>query len=194
VRLEDLPRVWTLAAAAGTMCTVVDAHGVCFSATSYGQWHDVFDLLRSRLAPPRDLAGFYRDLDAVYRSRLGRAPREAPDSDAVRLDALARYLALRIEGCSNEDAIERTLAIVGGQAGIGLCGAPALRHELPPSDETFAFVRRLDASLRTRPGAAPTATHVDLEGEAVWVQAYLQERLAGIRDTDARQHVLDRVR
>jgi hypothetical protein len=193
VRLDDLPRVAPLAAAGGAMCSVVDGHGVCFSATSYARWHDSFDLPRSRLAPADDLAGFHGDLDQVYRTRLGRSPRDAPAALAVRLEALARYLALRVEGCGHDEAAGRTLASAAGAPAIGLCGVPAVRHELPPADETFAFYQQLDSALRRRPGAVST-TYVDVEGEAVWLQAYLRERLAGMRDRDARAAVLARVR
>jgi hypothetical protein len=112
----------------------------------------------------------------------------------VRLEALARYVSLRIEGCGHEEAEGRTLAIVAGKPSIGLCGVPAVRQDMPPADQTYAFNQRLDAALRERPGSVATSTHIDLEGEAVWLQAYLAERLAGVRDREARQRVLDRIR
>jgi hypothetical protein len=172
----------------------VDAHGVCFSAASYGRWHDVFDLPRSRLAPATDLAGFYRDLEEVYRSRPGPAPREAPDTAAVRLEAVARYLGLRVEGCDHDEATRRTLAVVSGLPGIGLCGTPALHHQLPPPDATYAFARQLDEALRTRAGAVRSMSPVDLETETISIHAYLDERLSGARDRDARRSVLGRIR
>jgi hypothetical protein len=65
---------------------------------------------------------------------------------------------------------------------------------MPPADETFAFYRQLDAAMWRRPDVAVSTTHVDVEGEAVWLQAYLRERLTGMRDHDARAAVLDRIR
>jgi hypothetical protein len=35
---------------------------------------------------------------------------------------------------------------------------------------------------------------VDAEGEAVWLQAYIQERLQGVSESDARDRVFGRIR
>ena len=70
----------------------------------------------------------------------------------------------------------------------------ALSVEMPPADQTLAFTRRLDAMLREQPSSAPATTHVDPEGEAVWLQAYARERARGVREQDARATVLAAIR
>ena len=47
------------------------------------------------------------------------------------------------------------------------------------------------ASSRQR---APATTHIDPEGEAVWLQAYASERARGVRDQDARAKILAAIR
>jgi hypothetical protein len=53
-------------------------------------------------------------------------------------------------------------------------------------------LRRVEAAA---PGkSADSATHVDLEGEAVWVQEYVQQRLIGTDHAHAVNAVLGRIR
>lgn len=177
----------------GTTCTLVDGVGVCFAAQSYAQWQDAFDVIRSRLPPAGELARFHDGLNEVYRTVLQRAQGSAPAA-AVRVEGLARYLAYRVEGCTDEEASSMTLARLTEATSGGFCRTLATAHEVPPADQTFAFARTLDARLRETPGAPAVDTYVDLEGESVWLAAYASQRLRGVRELDARESVLASVR
>jgi hypothetical protein len=176
------------------MCSVVDGYGVCFSAESHARWRDSFDLPRSRLPATDEFVRFYGDLDETYRSLLGRSPRDAPGALDVRLEGLVRYLSWRMEGCDHVEAELRTLARLVGQSAPSLCPAVSMQRELPPADQTYAFGKRLDEALRDRSDASVSRTHVDSEGEAVWLQAYARERARGAREQDARATVLAEIR
>jgi hypothetical protein len=191
VRADLLPRL-APSEADGTQarCTVVDGFGVCFSPESYAQWRDGFDVVRSRLPSRDEFVRFYEELNATYRTALGRPPREAPATADVRVEGLVRYLSYRMEGCSHADAESRTLQDVDGVDTPELCPVTAINHELPPADQTYAFAKQLDRALREEAGAPRSSTHVDLEGEAVWLQAYARERAHGVREQDARTSVL----
>jgi hypothetical protein len=175
-------------------CTMIDGFGVCFTANSYSEWKDDFDVVRSRLPSREEFSQFYTELDDVYRTALGRGLRQAPGATETRVESLARYLAYRIEGCGHEEAETKTLRNLEGQDDRSLCDRLALRVEMPPADQTLAFARRLDAVLSGKPGVVTTTTHIDLEGEAVWIQEYARERARGIRPQDARAAVVAAIR
>jgi len=175
-------------------CTVVDGFGVCFSAASYATWRDEFDPIRSRLPNRDEFVRFYRHLDETYRTTLGRAPRDAAGTIDARVEGVVRYLAYRMEGCDHADGAARALPDVVSPAGAGFCPVTAIDHAVPPADQTLAFATQLDRTLSGRPDAGHSSTHVDLEGEAVWLQAYVRERARGIREQDARESVLAVIR
>jgi hypothetical protein len=177
-------------------CTVIDGFGVCFSAASYARWRDEFDLVRSRLPPRDEFVRFYQHLDETYRTTLGRAARDAAGRIDARVEGVARYLAYRMEGCDHGEAAARTLPDVENSAvaGLGLCPVTAIEHSVPPADQTLAFAGQLDRALSERADAVRSSTHVDIEGEAVWLQAYARERARGIREEDARESVLNAIR
>jgi hypothetical protein len=194
VRADRLARARAPQTGDDARCTMVDGFGVCFTEDSYSRWKDSFDVVRSRLPSTEDFVAFYEELNGVYRTTLGRAAREVPAAPSVRVEALARYLAYRVEGCGHEEAETKTLRNVAGQKDRGLCDAMALSAEMPPADQTLAFARRLDDTLREQPAAPPATTHIDPEGEAVWLQAYASERVRGVRQQDARAKVLAAIR
>jgi hypothetical protein len=175
------------------MCTVIDGFGVCFSKESFARWRETFDLPRSRLPETAELLRFYAALDETYRTALGRPVREVAGAREKRLDALTQYLALRMEGCGHALAEERALGLLHGRREPGLCGTVALHHTLPPADQTFAFSARATEVLQQNAGAV-SQTHVDPEGEAVWLQAYVAERTKGLWEDAARQTVIAAVR
>jgi Family of unknown function (DUF6311) len=175
-----------------TMCSVIDGYGVCFSAASYARWRDVFDLPRSRLPDTAEFVRFYKELDDTYGTVLGRAEHEIDGSTEARIEGLVSYLSLRMEGCDHVEAEQRTIGRLDGEKPSRLCSAISMNHELPPVDQTFAFRKRLSGALEGR--AAPGRTHVDVEGEAVWLHAYARERARGAREVDARATVLAAIR
>ncbi|MGQ0735337.1 MAG: DUF6311 domain-containing protein [Acidobacteriota bacterium] len=179
---------------ADSTCTVVDGFGVCSSKVSAARWQNTFDVARSRLPAGHEFIQFHQALDDIYRTELSRPVREAPGSSARRLEGLVRYLAYRMEGCGHAEAETRALEQALGATPPGLCGEVALRHELPPADQTYAFSTRFEEWLRGQPQAGSSLSHVDLEGEAVWLQKYAGERALGRNDRDARAAVLAAVR
>jgi hypothetical protein len=175
------------------VCTLLDGFGVCFTPDSMARWHEPFDIPRSRLPDNAELLRFHQALDEAYRAALGRGPSEVAGTTALRMEALAHYIGYRAEGCSHSEAEARALPRLSGAGQPSLCPAMSLYHAMPAADETLAFVRRVDDVLRDR-RAPPSTTHVDLEGEAVWLQRYASERMRGAREIDARVRVIDAVK
>jgi hypothetical protein len=187
VRLDLVSWVLT-PPAARVRCTVIDGHGVCFTPESMARWAGEFDVARSRLPETAELLRFYEALNDTYRRVLGRSAVDVVGPHEVRLDTLARYLSYRIEGCEHDEAeLVALAALMPGRAQATLCRRTALTHDVPPADHTFAFHERLNDQ---RGPATTASSYVDIEGEAVWVQAYVRERLRGAREADARRTVI----
>ena len=175
-------------------CTIVDGFGVCFTPDSVARWREPFDVPRSRLPDTAELRRFYDALDDTYRTVLRRGAQQVAGSTDARLDALAYYLGYRAEGCSHSEAEARTLARLGGAGQPALCPVMSFYHEMPAADQTLAFIRQADAVLRERRNTPSSSTHVDMEGEAAWLQAYARERMRGAREIDARAKVIDAIK
>jgi hypothetical protein len=176
------------------LCTAIDGYGVCFSAESHARWRQAFDVPRSRLPEMSEFLRFYQDLDEMYRSTLGRTPHDAPGTPAARIEGIAGYLSLRMEGCDHDDAQSRMVRRLEGTDDRAWCPRPSLHHQLPPADQTLAFSTRFLDALRNQTQPGVTKTHVDPEGEAVWLQAYARERASGAREPDAKTTVLAAIR
>jgi hypothetical protein len=181
-------------AAKDASCTMVDGFGVCFSTASYARWSAGYDVLRERLPPAAEFTRFYDELDRTYATALGRPGIDAPGGTAVRLESIVRYLAYRLEGCDHALAERKALRFAAHESDRSLCGVPPVHHQVPPADQTLAFVTRLDDTLRAAHSMPLGRTHIDREGEAVWIQAYVQERVRGLREQDAREKVLTAIR
>ena len=195
VRRDMLSRVAPLAAANGSTCTTIDGFGVCFSADSYRQWRQDFEIPRAKLPPTEEFVRFYAVLSEIYRSALGRPARTTPETTDRRIDALVRYLADRLEGCGHDEAVARTLGVAAGEGEPSPCSPLATGEgSLPPADQTYAFAVRYQEASAARPGSSSSSTHVDLEGEAVWLQTYTSHRLQGRSERDAIEAVLDSIR
>jgi hypothetical protein len=175
-------------------CTAIDGYGVCVAAETVPRWSGSLDIVRSRVPPLGELRAFYADLNRVYRDELGRAEDQVAGSLERRLDGLMWYLGYRIDGCDASEAEQRSLARVDGSAPAGLCSTPSIDQVLPPADQTYAFARKLALTLAAAPVAATYRTAIDAEGEAVWLQAYAQQRLLRLRETEARERVLAQIR
>jgi Family of unknown function (DUF6311) len=176
------------------VCTMVDQYGVCAVAETYARWQDSYDIVRSALPSNAEFATFYGLLDDEYRARLQRPPRPVNSSPEERIIALTRYLSYRYAGCSNEESRDKTLRELRGQREVRLCEAPSRAGGLPPANETFAFRTALEAFFQERAGPQNWTTHVDPEGEAVWIQLYANERLKGRDDRQARDEVFGHIR
>jgi hypothetical protein len=194
VRRDLMPHVSRRVGPNGPICTTVDGLGVCISADSYRPWRDAFEIPRGNLPPTAELTDFYGALDDTYRIALGRSGQYRADTTSRRVDALARYLADRLDGCTHAEAETRTLAMATNVAEPAPCAELSGRSSLPAADETHAFARRYAETMGTQSDIAQVGTHVDLEGEAVWLQAYISHRLGGQSHRQATEAVLDTIR
>ena len=170
-------------------CTLLDGFGVCFAPDSVARWREPFDIPRSRLPDTAELVRFHDALNQTYRTALGRSANAVAGETHVRLEALAHYIGYRAEGCDHAEAEANALLRFVGAGVPSLCSTMSLYHHMPAADQTLAFLRRVDEVLRER-GAAMSTAHVDMEGEAVWVQRYAQQRMQGAREIDARAKII----
>ncbi len=178
-------------------CTMIDGFGVCFTGE---QLFGVEGRFRCRpvaaAVAPRSSSRSTTELDDRYRTALGRGRETAPA--AQRRRASSRWCGIwptASRGAGTKKPRRRRFARLDGQDDRSLCDRLALRVEMPPADQTLAFARRLDGRAERRSPAVPTTTtHVDLEGEAVWLQEYARERARGVRPQDARAAVVAAIR
>lgn len=194
VRRDLLPGMHRPGGLNGPICTTVDGLGVCVAGDSYRLWRDQFEIPRDKLPETGELLEFYGVLDATYRTGLGRPQEMRADTTARRLDHLSRYLADRIDGCTHAEAEARTLGHATGSTEPAPCAVLSATGELPAADQTHAFLKRFVEVMGQQPDIPPTGTHVDLEGEAVWLQAYTSHRLQGRSHRESIDAVIDTIR
>ena len=94
-----------------------------------------------------------------------------------------RYLRYRIHGCDHDRALTMVFDQIDGGGQQPLCARPTA-PAFPPRNEMVDFRRRLDAKLPRADDAAAQSA-VDLEGEAVWLEEYVQRRLANCTHSEA---------
>jgi hypothetical protein len=156
-------------------------------------WADLRTPLERVVFPaPEESWMFKTTLETTYRDTLGRQATATPVDPRTWHTWMRRYLRYRVHGCDHEAAAARVFRQLAGGGVEPLCSAPATVR-FPPRDETVAFGRHLDARLRNGP-PAQWATFVDLEGDAVWLQEYLQARAANCSHNDAISAVLAQIR
>jgi len=138
-----------------------------------------------------EVLAFRSMLEVTYATTLGRAPSpvSVPPREALRWTR--RYLRYRVHGCSHA----RAKANVVGQFEDGtiapLC-APPDAAQFPPWDETVELRRLLDEK-RHHSWSSDQMSAVDSEGEAVWLQQYLELRVGKCSHQDAARAVVDRI-
>lgn len=137
-----------------------------------------------------ELFAFRTTLEAAYGHQLRRAltPQAVPVRDATL--ALRRYLWSRVHGCAHE-----TAAAWAGPLDEGTpppCGRTDAPH-FPGRDETMRFRQELATAWPVTTGGPRGASHVDLEGDAVWTQEYLQLRARGCSHRDTVDQVIGQV-
>jgi len=177
------------------VCTTIDGYGVCTSADDYLGWQDAWDIIMSTLAPLNDFVAFHQALDDDYRNRLKRPAHAVHGTVEERTAAIMRYLGYRLDGCVHEEAAARTLRAERGERELRICRNIADRgRPLPPTNETFDFRRQLESLYASRPSSPPVSSYVDAEGEAVWLQQYMGQRLSGHEHAESTEVVLRAVR
>jgi hypothetical protein len=195
VTLPKLAPALTAAAQQPLACTVVDLHAVCFTRASYARWQEQFDVVRDTLPPASEFREFRHALEAEYRDRMRRPAVGAPGSIDDRLRTVVEYLAYRSRGCGHEEAVVMVVGAPKGEHQPRLCSTHTFTGgPLPPTNETMDFRRQVNAAFRARAAEGSEPTHVDEEGEVVWVEHYAQERLNGRSHPEATRRVLDRIR
>ncbi len=144
-------------------------------------------LERFVLASPDEAQAFRTALEATYGTTLGRPAAATALEPRVAVQWIRRYLRYRVHGCAHQEAVDKVFLqfTAGGEA--PLC-APRSAIAFPPRDETTAFRHQLEMWSRAR-GATSSKSFVDLEGEAVWLQEYLQLRSAGCGHEEATARV-----
>jgi hypothetical protein len=188
---RDLAGSFEAQAGESAACMTVDAHDVCAARETLVKWQDEFDPMYTVLPALDELVAFHAVLEDEYRVRLNRPAYAVGAPAGERVALLARYLWYRRGGCQHDEAARK---ILDAAPGLRVCGDPFRGGTLPALDDTFAWRRQLDAAYRGRPDFDQHRSHVDLEGEAVWVLQYVAERLS-LRDVaTAREAVLERVR
>lgn len=176
------------------VCTVADGYGVCAAAQTYVRWQQSYDVVRAALPPAADFLRFHQELDDFYRDALQRGGIETYGRPEDRAAPVAGYLAYRAARCDHAEAQRKSLAKLRGENVPPLCSQVNDIGPLPPTNETFAFRRQLETFNRDELGKPPAITHVDLEGEAVWIHAYAAERLRGRSASEARDTVFQAIR
>jgi hypothetical protein len=152
-----------------------------------------FRVNRERVLFPveTEVMAFRSMLEAVYVTSLGRtpAPSDVPPREA--LSRTVRYLRYRVHGCTHAMAMANVVAQIEGGGIAPLCAAPD-SVQFPPWNETVELRRALDGTGQHLAGSS-SASAVDAEGEAVWLQQYLELRVANCSHQDATQAVIDRI-
>jgi hypothetical protein len=138
-----------------------------------------------------EVMAFRSRLEVTYAQTLDRAPEpiRAPPRDALRWTG--RYLRYRVHGCSHATAMANVLGQLDGGGIAPLCTLPDA-VQFPPWNETVELRRAVEEKL-PHLSRADQRSAVDLEGEAVWLQQYLELRVANCSHHDASQAVIDRI-
>jgi matrixin len=129
--------------------------------------------------PPRDESfDFRKELEVKYRDGLGRGPTSTYVDSEGDIVWTQEYLRYRVYRCSHQQAIDRVLTQIDGNAAPPVCGNPvAGAVQFPPRDEPLDFRNQLETKYRNGLGRGPTSTTVDREGDVVWTQEYLRYRV-----------------
>ena len=194
VRPDLLPELAPrLTDTANARCTIVDGYGVCFSAESYLRWRDGSTSSDPDLPPAGRVPALLRRVEqhlshgrwAVrpvapgQRGRARRRPGRAISRIAWRAAATATPNADVATTRRREDA---------GALSRRRRSPQGCRRPIRPWRSRARWTRVFAASRDQR----RRSTHVDLEGESVWLGAYARERPGGGREQDARATVLGR--
>jgi hypothetical protein len=132
---------------------------------------------------PEETTAFRTVLERTYRVDLRRPLADRRVDAGTALVWTRRYLRYRIHGCDHAVALAKVFDHIHGRGPASLCAGSA-EPAFPPRDETVQFRRTLEETFPARDGPG-TASSVDIEGETVWLQEYLQRRVAGCSHADA---------
>jgi hypothetical protein len=144
--------------------------------------------------PPRNEPNaFFQDLTALYRDFLRR-----PQSSVTYVDPegenvwLTEYFRFYLNGCTHQDAVNRTLAEITLGGSQPTCGFET--PTFPPRNLPNEFQGRLESTYRDVLRRSQILTYVDSEGANVWLAEYLRYRLSGCTHTVAEDKVFTQIR
>ena len=131
--------------------------------------------------PPRDESlDFRQQLEAKYRDGLGRGSTATSVDNEGDVVWTQEYLRYRVNQCTHAQALDRVSVQIAGGAPPSVCGnVPRGQVLFPPRNDAVQFRIALEATYRDTLGRAPITTHVDQEGDIVWLQEYLRYRVNG---------------
>lgn len=182
------------AASTPVTCARVDGVAVCAATSTLDRWDPGIDLLQRTVPPVDELDRFRGRLEAEYRDRMRRPAQTYRGTVEQRTAAQARYLDLRRNGCSDEEAFERLANPATLAEAPRLCARHALDVlPLPAGDGAVAMRERLESEWARR-AVATSATFVDSVGEAIWLHAYVDLRLQRRTPDQATDDVMATIR
>ena len=139
-----------------------------------------------------DALEFRNQLEAKYRDGLRRSaiPLYADAEGSVVWTQ--EYLRYRLNNCDHSGASLRAWAQIRSRGVLSTCGRPVTTSTVafPPRDQTTAFRSFLEIGYRDVLRRAPSNTHVDMEGDVVWVSEYYRYRLNRCDHQQAVQRVM----
>ena len=143
--------------------------------------------------PPRsDTYAFRQALERTYRDDLGRrATTRYTDLEGIAV-WVQEYVLYRMHQCSHSEATRNVRLQIGGDVIPPVCGDA--ETAVPHRDETTSFRVELEGIYQNDLGRPRTvSTHVDLEGDAVWVQEYVRYRLGRCSHDEAHERVQQQI-
>jgi hypothetical protein len=145
--------------------------------------------------PPRDESlNFRNQLEAKYRDGLRRGPTSTFVDTEGDIVWTQEYLRYRVYQCTHQQAIDRVMTQIDGNAAPSVCGiAVAGAVQFPPRNEPLDFRNQLEAKYRDSLRRGPTSTTVDREGDVAWTQEYLRYRVNSCGHGVAVQSVLTQI-
>ncbi len=194
VQREVIPRLLQNARVP-MVCTVVDAHGVCFVRATYQRWQRDFNLTERAIPPLEDLIAFRATLESEYGERMHRPPRRIAGDLRQRVTLIAHYIAYRRSGCTDAEATTKVLEPPAARSPKYLCDSHSPEPgAFPDFREVMLFIGRLPVLAPSSTVVVNAVTHLDVEGEAVWMTEYAKLRVAGHTSEQASVAVLSTIR
>jgi hypothetical protein len=137
--------------------------------------------------PPRNEPFDFRlQLETKYRDGLRRGAGTSFVDIEGDIVWVQEYLRYRVNLCDHATAIQKVFLQIDGAGVQPTCGnAPSGNVLFPPRNEPFDFRVQLEAKYRDGLRRGPTTTHVDIEGDIVWIQEYLRYRVNNCGHQDA---------
>ena len=138
---------------------------------------------------------FRQELDRTYRDRLKRRTTDFYTNVEGSVVWIQEYLMYRVHRCDHESATRKVRLQISNEVLPAVCGSPAAGAiQFPPRNETLAFRMVLEDIYRDDLNRKRNnATHVDLEGDVVWIQEYLRYRLNRCSHAEAEDRVLRQI-